>query len=492
MNSTSPALRLAQAQLQLSANAVQAQALIDFREKLLKIKLSDFVEGTSGVKLDPWQYHMCERLEKLRWQKGQRVLLHAPPQLGKSIIVSQRLTPYLLGHDPQMRVKLACYNIDRSKKHTKLARDIMTTPSYKRIFEDRADELYVSPNAPEKEWSTRARIARRDGQSSMMALGLVTGFVGEGADLLIIDDPYASPEQARSKIENKKICDFYPEVANVRITEETNVVVMFHRYTENDIAGSLLATGSWEYLRYAAEADGEYEEPTTKVRYSDPMGREDGERLTARRSDKWYKDQKANTYVWLSQFQGRPTAKEGNLFLVSQIKTIGENEVPAGLRRVRAWDLAGTPGGGDYTAGILMAGPDEDGFFYILDVKRGQWASNDRDKIILDTADADGARTRISLPKEPAQAGIDQMIKFKKLLAGRNVVFRPPTGDKETRAENWISAVNLGSYRAVRAPWLFDLKEELRAFPTGSFDDQVDAGGDAHNELTNRKVGRVA
>lgn len=488
MTSTAASLReRIELRARLDRRAAEQRSLLTNISRDLKISLEDFVEATAGITLDDWQRHYCRRLERLRWEKGQRILLHAPPQMGKSVVVSQRLTPYLVGHIPTLRVKLACYNIERAKKHTKLARNIMTSDSYRRIFP--SPEVYVDPTSPEKEWFTAARLAKMDGQASMLALGLVTGFVGEGADLLIIDDPYASPEQARSKLENKKICDFYPEVANVRITDETNVIVMFHRYTENDLAASLLSgPEEWEYLRYAAIADGDYlYEPTKRV-YLDPMGRSPGEYLSPRRKPSWYESQAKNVYVWNSQFQGRPSPKEGTMYIVSCFGYVDKDAIPGGLKSIRSWDLAATAGDGDFTVGILGAGPDADGFSYVRDVKRGQWSVETRNKIILDTALADGVNTKITLPLDPGQAGIDQQKNFMKLLAGFPVIFRKPTGDKVTRAEASIAAVNNSAYKLVRAPWNYDFVDELRGFPLSAHDDQVDAFADNHNERNNRKI----
>ena len=59
----------------------------------VRIPFWKYVERTMGCRLDRWQLHICNRLEKLRWQKGQRIMFAAPPQIGKSSIVAQRLVP---------------------------------------------------------------------------------------------------------------------------------------------------------------------------------------------------------------------------------------------------------------------------------------------------------------------------------------------------------------------------------------------------------------
>src|SRR5262249_49556134 len=153
----------------------------------------------------------------------------------------QRFPVWMITRNPAITIKLACYNISRAAKHSRVARDIMDSSRFIEMFP--APELRLPTVTSAQEWSTMARIAKQDGQASFKALGLITGFVGEGADLLLIDDPYGSPEDARSELINEKTCDFWPATARPRLKPGANVVMMFHRYTEDDAAGRTLAEG---------------------------------------------------------------------------------------------------------------------------------------------------------------------------------------------------------------------------------------------------------
>ena len=97
--------------------------------------LSDFVEQTVAFRLHDWQrQHLCPALERLRTEKGVRLLLHGPPQFGKSVITSQRLPAYLIGCDPTIRVGLACYNETHATGFGQVVRDLMASPEYRAIF----------------------------------------------------------------------------------------------------------------------------------------------------------------------------------------------------------------------------------------------------------------------------------------------------------------------------------------------------------------------
>lgn len=291
---------------------------------------------------------------------------------------------------------------------------------------------------------------------------------------LIVDDPYASPQEAYSELVRQSVWTFWEDSARPRLNERSNVVVMFHRYHEDDIAGKLHAAGGWEMHRFSAIAD----EDTTLPEA--PPGRAEGDILSARFSPAYYADQQENGYAWLSQFQGRPTSKEGLFFKVGQLEIV--EAPPAGLTSVRAWDFGATAGAGDPTAGVKL-GTRYDGIYYVQDVVWGRWATDERDANVRQTAALDGRHVRIRGAQDPGQAGKDQALAFTRMLAGYTVKTVRVSGPKETRADPLSSQINAGNVKLVRGSWNARFIEELRQFPLGANDDQVDATADAFEEL---------
>src|SRR5262249_7588121 len=92
------------------------------------------------------------------------------------------------------------------------------------------------------------------------------------------------------------------------------------------------------------------------------------------------------------QYQGVPTAREGNRFKRAWFAVV--DAPPGSARRVRYWDKAGTAGGGDYTAGVLLA--TAGGLFYVEDVVRGQWSAHEREQVLLRTARRDAQAGRLT------------------------------------------------------------------------------------------------
>jgi predicted phage terminase large subunit-like protein len=194
---------------------------------------------------------------------------------------------------------------------------------------------------------------------------------------------------------------------------------------------------------------------------------------------------------WADQeLRGEFVDLEGaGLFLVDHLPIV--DAIPAALSHVRRWDMAATAGGGDWTVGVLMAGPDSDGRFYVVDVVRGQWEPSERDRIIRQTSELDGKSVKVVGPQDPGAAGVQAAQAFVRLLSGFSVTTERETGDKVTRADPFAAQVNAGNVSLVRGDWVREFIEELRRFPHGSHDDQVDAAAGAFSRLAERRAKRL-
>jgi predicted phage terminase large subunit-like protein len=90
---------------------------------------------------------------------------------------------------------------------------------------------------------------------------------------------------------------------------------------------------------------------------------------------------------------------------------------------------------------------------------------------------------RQSLPQDPGQAGKSQVAELAKKLAGHTLHFSLESGDKVVRATPLASQVNVGNVLLLKGAWNDPFKEELRLFPNGKYDDQVDGAARAYNAL---------
>lgn len=432
--------------------------------------LLEYLEATFNQRAHEWQaQHLCPLLERFRTEKGLRVMVHGPPQFGKSIIASQRLPAYLLGADPLARVVLACYNETHAIGFGKVVQNLMASGDHRDLFPDQRG--FINENDPAGLFSTVARKGLNDGQHSFSALGLHSGFTGKGADILIVDDPYKSPAEADSLIVNESVWNWWSGQAKVRINDDTNVLVMFHRYHQTDLAGRLLKEGGWEYHRFPAIAD-------DNADGSDPTGREPGEVLSPMRTKDFLLEIELNNPdIYLSQFQGRPDTPTGTLIQPAWFQI--ETTAPRFVRYVRGWDIALTPGGGNQTVGVLLAQDEEDNL-WIVDVVCVQESGPDVHDIIIAQVALDPPGTTVAVEKSTASLSIVQDLEKNELFT--RVPLEPiqvhgSSGDKYARSLGWVSRAKRGKVKVLHRAWAAVMFEEFRRFKNlkVDIDDHIDA-----------------
>ena len=324
----------------------------------------------------------------------------------------------------------------------------------------------------------------------MWAAGVGGPITGKGFHLGIIDDPVKNSEDANSKIIREKHKEWYTTTFLTREEPEAAIVVIMTRWNEDDLAGWLLSQEAaddddntqekWHVVCLPAIAENVLAFPDTCT--VEPDFRGVGEPLCPERypTSKLLKKKKKGARDFDALYQQRPTAKEGLFFHVTQLEIV--DAVPIGGRSVRGWDKGATQDDGDFTAGVKMT-KAPDGFFYIEDVKKGQWNTANRDKTIRQTAELDGRPVKQKGEQEPGSGGKESAENFIRLLSGFSVSVERSTANKEERADPFSSQLNAGNVKLLRGKWNVEYIEELRQFPNGTHDDQVDASSLAFNEL---------
>ena len=308
--------------------------------------------------------------------------------------------------------------------------------------------------------------------------------MGRRADLILIDDPVKNHSEADSASQREALWNWFQSDLVTRLKPGGRIVLVMTRWHEDDLAGRLLGTDDgWKLLRLPALAEA-----------GDPLGRPVGEALWP----DWEgtealarKRRAVGERTWAAQFQQTPRPDTETLFRVAQIVTL--DEPPNTERAVRAWDLAATePSHGrdpDWTVGVKLA-RREGGGLCILDVVRLRGGPLAVERAILRTAELDGNNVAVGLPQDPGQAGKQQVAYFTDLLAGWRVVASPETGSKLVRAGPVSAQIEAGLLTMVRASWNAALTTELRDFPHGAKDDQVDALSRAFAMLMQGSVSR--
>jgi hypothetical protein len=111
---------------------------------------------------------------------------------------------------------------------------------------------------------------------------------------------------------------------------------------------------------------------------------------------------------WQSEYQQNPITVGGGVLPIENLKImpywnpVGSAEIRASIRY---WDRAGTEGGGNYSAGVLMHALN-DGRYVISHIERGQWSAYVREKNIRRWAEDDArvyANYEVGIEQEERQ-----------------------------------------------------------------------------------------
>lgn len=419
-----------------------------------------------------------------------RLMIFAPPQHGKSELVSVRLPAFWLGRRPDDPVIVTSYGADLAHSKSRQARSAVESDEFAALFpgiRTPRDSRAVG------NW----RLAGRRG--GLLAVGAGGPVTGHGAMLGIIDDPFENWEQAQSETIRNKVWEWYRGTFRTRIWENGAVVLIMTRWHEDDLAGRLLMAqpGQWEVLRLPAIAESQAQRDQHNLRMGLPAGRPDpleraaGEPLSPARfslAELEGIQRDVGSLVWNAEYQGAPTAREGNRFK-RQWFPIMEAAPADVVARVRYWDKAATLGG-KRTAGVRMARTRQ-GRFIIEHVVCGQWTTLERRQVMLQTAQLDGRGVKVYIEQEPGSSGLDSVSDEIRLLAGFAVQADKPTGDKDTRLEPFAAQAEAGNVALVRGDWNGLYIEEMVSIPNGLYRDQADATAGGFNKLAQQRRVKV-
>jgi predicted phage terminase large subunit-like protein len=314
-------------------------------------------------------------------------------------------------------------------------------------------------------------------------------------DRLIIDDPH-STETAESEVDRANTTRKFREGAINRLNDQARsaIVIIMQRMHEADVSGTVLALNmGYTHLMLPMEFEIE-RRCSTAIGFVDPRAA-DGDLLDAVRFPRGVvEDLKRDTtaYAYASQYQQRPSPREGNMFKRAWFVDKIVNQSPANCRWVRHWDLAASKKSASARTAGVKIGQAPDGRFYVGNVIKIQEEGASVRQIILTTAQAEGRKVEISLPQDPGQAGKVQAQDLVAMLAGFVVSAEPETGDKETRAQPFAAQCQIGNVSIVRSEWNESYLDELCSFPTAKFKDQVDASSGAFGRLVTSKAHQPA
>lgn len=465
------------------------------------VALMDREKGEDGKKVIPsssygtwiaearsefrWDYPhflmMQEVLDAVTEQVIKRALFNVALRHGKTEHNTISYAAYRLELDPSTRILLGSYN---QRQAYKLSRAIRRLSRLRGVVLSREAEAVG-------EWETTWG-------GGLRAVGAGEGVASVNADLILIDDPIGSRDDAESLAKRDQVWDWITNDILARSEPHTQAIFSMPRWHIDDPAGRMLdrQASRWHVVDLPGRAEPEKDDGKGNV-YVDPLGREVDEVLWPElRGEQWHDDMRVDLgeYGYASLIQGRPRPREGGLFKWDWWKKL--DTAPVMRRMIRYWDLAGTkPRGGshdpDHTAGALLGLMDNE-CTCIVDMERFRETVAPRDARLLEVCGEDlkkyRGRVKWWIETETGIQGKERTANIvrKLQILGMPVYTEHPTGSKLSRAEPLASKAEAGNVYLGPGEWRDPFRVEACDF-TGdgsSHDDQIDAASGADAKLS--------
>lgn len=424
----------------------------------IRNSLADWV-AAAGYR--PAAHHclLLNELSSVATGKADRLMVLMPPGSAKSTYASVLYPAWWFTQHPNSSIIAASHTAELAEHFGRQVRTLIGEHG------QRLGYSLTSDNRAAARWQISTR-------GQYFATGVNGPITGRRADLAIVDDPIRSYADVDSPSLREKLWNWMRSELVTRLKPHGKIILIMTRWHVDDLAGRLLNAQSqeWRVLRLPALAERD-----------DCLGRSYGAPIWP----EWESLESLNRKrlavgerAWSALFQQDPRPLAGKLFKIDRIQIVRDLVSPLSGRVVRAWDLAATSqiGGNnpDWTVGLKMV-RDQSGRFVVLDLVRLRGDPLEVEQAILRTAGLDGRDVVIGLPQDPGQAGKTQVTYLTSRLAGYRISISRESGAKITRAGPVIAQAEGGNLAVCLGSWNHAFLDELRDFPNGSKDDQVDA-----------------
>lgn len=465
-------------------------------EKSKQISFKEFArEVYPFLELTPFHDSYYSVLEAYAEGRISKLIVSVPPQHGKSMGATTLLPAYMLGIDPDMRIAIASYSGTLASKFNRRVQRILDSKEYSQIFPDTTIKQGVKPLGYIRT-SDEVEIIGHKGE--LISVGREGALTGNRVDCFILDDLYKDAMEAQSPVIRDNCWEWYTSVVRTRMHNASRELIVFTRWHEEDLIGTLLRNEPYRELHSLSDIDAvgrdewlvlNYEalkaSPATEL---DP--RSEGEAL-------WPEQQSAELLMskrrldpvrFDAMYQGHPSSREGLLY--------GNNfreydKLPRDIVTSACYtDTADA--GDDYLCSVAYS-VDTDGVIYITDVVYSKESMEHTESLVA--AMLTQAKTR-QVYVESNNGGRGFARALQRLLPKVKVEWFHQSGNKEARILS-NSATVLHNIRMpkdwhLRWPEFYaHLTTYRRLFRANRHDDAADAlTGIVEREVTESSSGR--
>lgn len=438
-----------------------------------------------------------------------KLLITMPPRHAKSFYGTINFPAYCMMRDPTREIMVAGYNSELAATFGRQTREIVTNPANLKSF----------PKFKLSQESRAVDFWKTVEGGAYYAVGMGGTTTGRGANILIVDDPYKTREEADSTVKRNKIWDFYTASLLTRMQPHRNgkppiLIVTHTRWNPDDIGARIMESdefkrGEWFHLNYPAIRT---IESGVEIKRSD-LPKDDPRYIPARiivngkyvnitssymnKSDKYVSCER-EVALWPERFplkelkkirerigdrefealyQQNPYVLGGNIIKTTWFKRYTPETCPTEFHAiVIGLDTAfKTKSWNDFSV-ITVAGITELGDIYILKVYREKLEYPDLKRKLVNINSVWRGRGLRGWYVEDAASGQSLIQDMRHGSSLTILPWKPGTNDKTNRCTSITPIIEGGRvFIPEEADWLDDWEVELSQFPSGKHDDQVDS-----------------
>ena len=321
------------------------------------------------LELQPFHRAYYRVLEAFAAGRVRRLIVTMPPQHGKSVGATTLLPAYVLGLDPDQRVAIASYSGALASKFNRRVQRIIESREYAAFFPATTIKQGSKPPSYIRTADEVEIIGCRGG---LLSVGREGSLTGNRVDCFILDDLYKDALEANSPLIRANCWEWYTSVVRTRMHNASRELIVFTRWHEEDLIGTLTAREPVAELKEWAQLDGLPADTWLHLNFealksSPPTGidpRIPGEALWEQQQGRALLEAKRrlDPLQFESMYQGHPSSREGLLYGLNFAEY---DDLPHEIvRRGNYTDTADT--GDDYLCSLSYA-VDADGAIYITD-----------------------------------------------------------------------------------------------------------------------------
>lgn len=454
---------------QNSLNELARQAKVE----LARRNYADYVDLVHHGKYRHFRHTrlICEHLQRIVDGEQLHLMIEMPPRSGKSMTVTETYPSYFIGRNPDKRVIASAYSDGLARKFGRLNRNKFAEFG-KEIF----NKGLSADNSSTSNWGVSGL------KGGMIATGIGGSITGEGADLLLIDDPIKNAKEALSTTIRENIWNEWESTLSTRLHDGASVIVVMTRWHEDDLIGRLLERSPYDWIRLRLPAIAEEDD--------DLIGRKIGEALVPELgfNEEWAakKMVEVGQRTWTSLYQQRPAPESGAIFKREWISKV--DAAPLQYDDIlTSWDFSfkGSKES-DFVAGQVWLKKGSD--FYLIDQVRARYDFTQSVKATQRVQAKHNNCRKILVEDKANGPAIINSLKSK--ISG--IIPVTPRESKEARAYAVTPFFEAGNVHIVKdVPHADEFIEELISFPNGLHDDTVDTCTQALNYFANKKSSNV-